>query len=131
MGDGGAASSRDRQGQARASNRSWCAGRQVFDDATYDAEHYPHLVTMLNVDAPTRRQFDLPWQPKSRDTSKGLEGSKQEVGIQSNRACVSAQTRRLPTGLFFAIRKDSCCEPEDPEGKTKTMFHKFSFCSIP
>ena len=45
---------------------------------------------MLNVDAPTRRQFDLPWQPKSRDTSKGLEGSKQEVGIQSNRACERA-----------------------------------------
>jgi hypothetical protein len=51
------------------------APRQVFDDATYLAEHHPHKTTMLNVDAPTRRQFDLPRQLKSRDLAKGLEGS--------------------------------------------------------
>ena len=52
------------------------ASRKVFDDATYQAEHRPDLVTMINIDAPTKRQFDLPRHPKNRDVPKGLEGEK-------------------------------------------------------
>jgi hypothetical protein len=50
------------------------APREIFDDATYTAEERPHEVTMINIDAPTRRQFDLPRQPtKSADTMKKLD----------------------------------------------------------
>ena len=52
------------------------SSRTFFDNATYDAEHRPDLVTMINIDAPTRRQFDLPRHPKNRDIPKGLEGLK-------------------------------------------------------
>ena len=52
------------------------ASRKVFDNATYQAEHRPDLVTMINIDAPTKRQFDLPRHPKNRDVPKGLEGEK-------------------------------------------------------
>jgi hypothetical protein len=55
--------------------RIYQAGRIVFDNATYDAEHRPELVTMINIDAPTRRQFDLPRLPRARDLPKRLEGS--------------------------------------------------------
>jgi hypothetical protein len=41
------------------------ASRTYFDNATYDAEHRPDLVTMINIDAPTRRQFDLPRHPRN------------------------------------------------------------------
>jgi hypothetical protein len=52
------------------------ASRAYFDNATYDAEHRPDLVTMINIDAPTRRQFDLPRHPRNRDVPKGLESLK-------------------------------------------------------
>ena len=52
------------------------ASRTYFDNATYDAEHRPDLVTMINIDAPTRRQFDLPRHPRNRDVPKGLESLK-------------------------------------------------------
>jgi hypothetical protein len=52
------------------------ASRAYFDNATYDAEHRPDLVTMINIDAPTRRQFDLPRHPRNRDIPKGLESLK-------------------------------------------------------
>jgi hypothetical protein len=57
----------------REHNRVQLAPRNVFDDV-YLAEHRPDLMTVFNVDAPTRRQFDLPRQPKRRDVSKRLEG---------------------------------------------------------
>ena len=62
----------DRREHARVHD----ASRKVFDNATYQAEHRPDLVTMINIDAPTKRQFDLPRQPKNRDVAKGLEGEK-------------------------------------------------------
>ena len=52
------------------------ASRAYFDNATYEAEHRPDLVTMINIDAPTRRQFDLPRHPRYRDIPKGLESLK-------------------------------------------------------
>ena len=52
------------------------ASRAYSDNATYDAEHRPDLVTMINIDAPTRRQFDLPRHPRNRDVPKGLESLK-------------------------------------------------------
>ena len=60
----------------REHNRIADAPRAVFDRATFVAEHRPDLVTMLNIDAPTRHQFDLPRMPAYRDVPKHLENSK-------------------------------------------------------
>ena len=48
--------------------------RENYTDAITLAEHRPHEMTCLTVDAPTRHQFDLPSQARShRDKAKKLD----------------------------------------------------------
>lgn len=50
--------------------------RHYYDDAVARAIHAPCDVTTITIDAPTRHQFDLPSQARSRrDTVKRLDGS--------------------------------------------------------
>ena len=48
--------------------------RENYTDAVALAEHRPHEMTCLTIDAPTRHQFDLPSQARSqRDKAKKLD----------------------------------------------------------
>lgn len=50
--------------------------RHYYDDAVARATHVPTDVTTITIDAPTRHQFDLPSQARSkRDTVKRLDNS--------------------------------------------------------
>ena len=91
--------------------------RENYTDAVSLAEHRPHEMTCLTIDAPTRHQFDLPSQARSqRDKAKKLDPqnrwqSKVEgvldagVGMMTYiaRACIGGGANLVCTVMMLAL----------------------------
>ena len=91
--------------------------RENYTDAVSLAEHRPHEITCITIDAPTRHQFDLPSQARSqRDKAKKLDPqnrwqSKLEGVLDAGvgmmvyiaRACIGGGPNLVCTALMLSL----------------------------